>query len=150
MVVVKRKVSKIGGHLNAIFEALKEILKPNTITVHYPKEIRNYSNIRGYLEIVINDKICIGCAKCARICPANAILMKKIEGKYYPTIDFGKCIFCHFCVDVCPAGILNNTMIHDLSFESPNIVIGPREVIRRREIKRVKYKFKEDLKVERC
>lgn len=147
MVVVKKEVNKVIGHLNAIIEVFKEIIKPNTITIQYPREIREYDYIRGYLELDV--RVCIGCAKCARICPANAIIMRKIEGRFYPTIDFGKCVFCHFCVDVCPAGVLKNTSIHDLAFENPSIVMSPREVIKRRKIKLVRYEFKDDLGVKR-
>jgi NADH-quinone oxidoreductase subunit I len=147
MVVVKRDVSKLKGHLNAIGEALKEIFKPNTMTIHYPKEMRMYENIRGYIQIDLSK--CIGCARCARICPSNAIVMKKFGGRYYPTIDYGRCIFCHFCVDVCPTGVIVNSKIHDLSFDNPNIVLNPNERVKDRKIKGVTYEFKGDIKVKR-
>ena len=147
MVVVKRNFSKLRGHIDAIFEAVKEVVMPSTITIQYPKEIRSYENIRGYIQV--ETGLCLGCARCARICPANAIIMKNVSGKYYPTIDFGKCIFCHFCIDVCPTGALKNTNVHDLAFNNPYITLDPTGRVKDRGIKTVKYEFEKDLRVKR-
>ncbi|WP_048084942.1 4Fe-4S binding protein [Archaeoglobus profundus] len=144
---MKRSFSKLKGHINAIFEAVKEVVRPSTITVQYPKEIRFYENIRGYIQVEAIS--CLGCARCARICPANAIIMKNVNGRYYPTIDFGKCIFCHFCIDVCPTGALRNTTVHDLAFNNPYITIGAGGKIKGRDLKVVTYEFEKDLKVKR-
>ncbi len=145
MVVVRRRVSRFKGHIDAILEAFKEILRPKTITVQYPREIRRYDYIRGYLEFDVS--LCLGCARCARICPANAIRMVKKNGKFYPSIDYGKCIFCHFCVDVCPTNALKNTSIHDLSFESYDVKMEPGFSVRRRSIPEVEYVFEGDVKL---
>ncbi len=147
MVVVKRENSKLKGHVNAILEAIKEIVKPSTITIQYPKEIREYENIRGFIQI--EYALCLSCARCARICPANAITMKKVSGRFYPSIDYGKCIFCHFCIDVCHTGALRNTKIHDLAFDNPYISISLGEKIKSRKIKGVRYEFDDDVKVVR-
>ncbi len=48
------------------------------------------------------DKGCVGCEKCKRICPANAITMK--HGK--PKINREKCIRCFCCQEFCPKGAL--------------------------------------------
>lgn len=45
---------------------------------------------------------CIGCAKCANICPAKAIGMKK----KLPHIDRSKCIRCFCCQEFCPKGAM--------------------------------------------
>ena len=47
-------------------------------------------------------KECIGCKKCANICPAKAIEMK--NGK--PIIDRNKCIRCFCCQEFCPKGAM--------------------------------------------
>ncbi len=48
------------------------------------------------------SKKCIGCAKCANICPAHAI---KMENKK-PHIDRSKCIKCYCCQEFCPVGAM--------------------------------------------
>ncbi len=123
MVVVKDGGSRLKRHLEIIGIIAKEIIKPDTITIEYPKEERVYDNIRGY--VVFDYRKCIGCLKCARICPANAITVKSVKSRFYPSIDYGKCIFCHFCIDVCPTNALENSRIHDLVFDSHEIVLNP-------------------------
>ena len=48
--------------------------------------------------IYIDDELCRGCSKCARICPVNAI-SGKIKQPY--VIDKDKCIKCGACIDTC-------------------------------------------------
>ena len=45
---------------------------------------------------------CVGCGKCAGICPAKAISMK--NGK--PRIKRGECIHCFCCQEFCPKGAM--------------------------------------------
>lgn len=45
---------------------------------------------------------CIGCKKCAEICPAHVIEMK--NGR--PVIDRKKCITCFCCQEFCPVGAM--------------------------------------------
>ena len=45
---------------------------------------------------------CVGCGKCAGICPAGAITMKKAR----PAIDRSVCIHCFCCQEFCPKGAL--------------------------------------------
>ncbi|MBQ3080290.1 MAG: DUF362 domain-containing protein [Clostridia bacterium] len=45
---------------------------------------------------------CVGCAKCADICPAKAITMEKRR----PVIDRKKCIRCFCCQEFCPPGAM--------------------------------------------
>ena len=46
--------------------------------------------------------LCVGCGKCARICPAKAIAMQN----GMPRIDRGKCIHCFCCQEFCPKGAM--------------------------------------------
>ncbi len=53
-------------------------------------------------KVSINKEICIGCASCAKVCPAHAISMAKDEnGKKTAHADPGKCIGCFECITVC-------------------------------------------------
>ena len=45
---------------------------------------------------------CIGCKKCAEICPAKAIVMKNRK----PKIDRKACIRCFCCQEFCPKGAM--------------------------------------------
>lgn len=45
---------------------------------------------------------CVGCGKCASVCPAKVIAMK--DGK--PKIDRNRCIHCFCCQEFCPKGAM--------------------------------------------
>lgn len=47
-------------------------------------------------------KLCIGCKKCAEICPAHAIVMKN----NLPAINDKTCITCFCCQEFCPVGAM--------------------------------------------
>ena len=47
-------------------------------------------------------KSCIGCKKCAEICPAHVITMKN----KLPVIDRNRCITCFCCQEFCPVGAM--------------------------------------------
>ncbi len=51
---------------------------------------------------VLKKKLCIGCNKCGRICPAKAIVIE--DGK--AVIDREKCIRCFCCQEFCPVGAM--------------------------------------------
>lgn len=67
-------------------------------------------------RVSMNHDICIGCASCAKVCPAHAISMTKTDaGKKVAQADPKKCIGCFECITVCqPKAITANweTEIH--------------------------------------
>ncbi len=50
----------------------------------------------------VKKDLCIGCKKCAEICPAHVITMKNNR----PEIDRKKCITCFCCQEFCPVGAM--------------------------------------------
>ena len=53
---------------------------------------------KGLLSYEITDK-CVGCTKCSRMCPVDAI-KGKLKEKH--VIDKDKCIKCGACFNSCP------------------------------------------------
>ena len=50
----------------------------------------------------LKGKLCIGCNKCGRICPAKAIVIKNGKAE----IDRSLCIRCFCCQEFCPVGAM--------------------------------------------
>lgn len=53
----------------------------------------------GFLKTKEAADSCIGCGKCVRSCPVEAITM---GSKKKPTFDTKKCIACYRCINNCP------------------------------------------------
>ena len=84
--------------------------------ITHPDTIQFYANRKGFFAKTIGKiakavlvtrpkvkkKECIGCQKCANICPAKAITMKN----KYPKIDKNRCIKCFCCQEFCPVGAM--------------------------------------------
>lgn len=50
----------------------------------------------------LQESECVGCAKCANICPAKAIIMENKKA----VIDRDRCIRCFCCQEFCPTGAM--------------------------------------------
>jgi formate hydrogenlyase subunit 6/NADH:ubiquinone oxidoreductase subunit I len=81
-------------------------------TVLYPKEaVPIPLGFRG--RIAIRDELCIGCSKCAVVCPTECISMvaserqvhfggKALIRKRKPEVHLFACIRCGLCEEYCP------------------------------------------------
>jgi NADH-quinone oxidoreductase subunit F len=52
-----------------------------------------------FKKFIIDNELCKGCSKCAKVCPAGAI-NGKVKEPFI--IDSVKCVKCGACVPVCP------------------------------------------------
>lgn len=113
---MKKTLEVVEGHLKAIAVCVKHLLAPkDRMTLRYPEEELLLGEVyRGYMKL--DPQKCVGCALCAKTCPANAIAMRRVEGSYRPEVNYARCIFCGFCVDSCPTDALTRTEVHDLAF----------------------------------
>jgi len=62
-------------------------------------------NFRGKIEY--DEKKCIRCKLCTRVCPAKAL--EYVEKENIIKYHLFRCAFCGQCVDVCPTGALKLT-----------------------------------------
>ncbi len=58
---------------------------------------------KGAAVMKMCDFGCIGCMKCQRECPADAIVVKDALAQ----VDTSKCVQCGHCADICPRKIIN-------------------------------------------
>lgn len=67
------------------------------------------SNLNNNYEVAyINENNCIGCTKCSKICPVDAIIGSK---KHIHTIVKKWCTGCKLCIPVCPTDCIKmNTL----------------------------------------
>ena len=66
------------------------------------------ASVRGKREqhathVSVNEDTCIGCGKCVRACPQDALSMQKKKSK----VDISRCVGCFECMTVCPAAAIS-------------------------------------------
>ncbi|MCB9231721.1 MAG: 4Fe-4S binding protein [Bacteroidia bacterium] len=108
------------------------------VTIQYPQETIPVPD-KGRYRLHMETDDCIGCDKCARICPVDCITIEtfRADGDLGRTsdgtmkrlhlpvfdIDMGKCMFCGLCTTVCPTECLIMTKVYDYSeFDRDNLV----------------------------
>lgn len=91
---------------------LLENLTSKPATIRYPAEkVPVPAGFRG--RIAIRDEACIGCSKCAIVCPTECITMvaserevpvkgRTIVRKKKPEVQLFACIRCGLCEEYCP------------------------------------------------
>lgn len=51
----------------------------------------------------VNQKQCVGCGSCIKVCPRGAISVPK---GIYAEVDLEKCAGCGLCEKACPASVI--------------------------------------------
>lgn len=54
-------------------------------------------------QAFVDQKICVGCGCCVKVCPLGAIQVVK---GMMAQVDLGKCVGCGRCAKECPASII--------------------------------------------
>lgn len=49
-----------------------------------------------------DDKLCIGCNRCANVCQCDILLPSEKEGEHPVVMYPGECYYCGACVMACP------------------------------------------------
>lgn len=91
------------SYLGFALEMLGNMLKPPA-TTEYPIKPKEFvPDVRGK---VVNDiEKCIFCGSCQRNCPADAIVVNRMQGTW--VINPFSCVQCRSCVDNCPKKCLS-------------------------------------------
>ena len=63
----------------------------------------------GMIRYEINDD-CIGCTKCAKVCPVDAIPYVPYE---IPVIDTDVCVKCGLCIDECSYNAIKKMSVRE-------------------------------------
>ena len=107
-------VQKGNGGVS-MFNMLKNVIEnlfSKPATRKYPFDKREpFANARGRISGIEIDK-CIFCGICNRKCPADALIVNKIEKSW--EIDPFKCVIGGLCVEVCPKKCILMDGIHPL------------------------------------
>lgn len=113
---IRRGLSPEGTDALAVDPALWEYCVPDFKLIEAGSVVEFSSLLPGWLGRLagklaprllasrpsVRGRECIGCAKCASVCPAKAITMKKKR----PVIDRSACIRCFCCQEFCPVGAM--------------------------------------------
>jgi heterodisulfide reductase subunit A len=66
----------------------------------------------------IDETICEWCDKCSEICPYNAIIKTKHDGKIIAVVNETSCKGCGMCLPVCPVNAIQLIGYTDIEIES--------------------------------
>ncbi len=96
------------------------------LTVKFPAEsLVIPSGYRG--KYSFSPDKCLGCGRCAQICPNKAIEMVEVKQKdgtikRLPKFDINKCCFCRLCEDVCPTKAIHLTKKIPLADKDTSVI----------------------------
>lgn len=59
---------------------------------------------KGKRYAVVEEKFCVACGSCSKVCPRKAITVPK---GVCAIVDLEKCVGCSLCVKACPASVIS-------------------------------------------
>ena len=81
------------------------------ISGYEPKNLHPKHNlVKSEQVALINEEQCIGCVKCARVCPVDAIIG---AAKQMHTIMTERCTGCELCIPPCPVDCITMESTRD-------------------------------------
>jgi UDP-glucose 4-epimerase len=75
------------------------------VTKYFPKEYKKVMKRMPGVTTKINQDVCVGCAKCFKVCIFNGLKYDKKKGKTSVIQD--NCMGCGRCVSECPNGAIS-------------------------------------------
>lgn len=104
----------IEGHITVFKHSLKK-----KVTLEYPEKKQVLpESFRG--KPCWNRQKCIACKICEKVCPADAIKIKKEGEKISADIDLSKCIICGNCMYYCPKQAIILSKDYELATDDKN------------------------------
>lgn len=92
-----KKIKILGKRLEEV--RINDFRRPGAQVISIiPKWARRLFRYSILQKPFVNERLCIGCGSCVRICPKKAITLINKKPRY----DYGKCIRCYCCQEVCP------------------------------------------------
>jgi Ni,Fe-hydrogenase III small subunit/NAD-dependent dihydropyrimidine dehydrogenase PreA subunit len=85
-----------------MFKALLARARQGYRTANYPAQPPSLPALFRGRPVLDPDKCVEGCARCAEICPTDALQVSAAG----PEIDLGRCIFCGECAVACPGNAI--------------------------------------------
>ncbi len=118
--IIARGDSEARAFGKAVAEERPEFIRRNLLT-------RTLGRFMGFIfrhvarrilaKLFIADERCTSCGRCARGCPASAIVME--DGLPYWT---NSCCACNRCINICPAAAIQSSTARLVLFVAPNLV----------------------------
>lgn len=70
------------------------------------------------IQAIINEQSCVWCEACAMACPFDAIVKKRLNGKYVAEIMEVNCKGCGMCIPICESNAINLIGYSDIEVET--------------------------------
>ena len=71
--------------------------------------MKDFRYIDGVSTLELHSEACVGCGRCAEVCPHGVLAMENGKGSKAFIVDFDGCMECGACMTNCPAGAVTVT-----------------------------------------